>query len=136
MRSLHTTTKSNPCSPEQRKPVRSNKDPVQQHKKAARFVYLRKVSACSLFLPALGLCCDTWALGCGTQASLLVAGHGSRVCGLSSSQALECGLIVAHGLRCPMACGIFPEQGSNLCPLHWLTTGPPRKSEIQLIFEC
>ena len=30
-----------------------------------------------------------------------------------------------------MACGIFPDQGSNWCPLHYkgelLTTGPPRK---------
>ena len=23
----------------------------------------------------------------------------------------------AHGLSCPMACGIFPDQGSNPCPL-------------------
>ncbi|KAI4588492.1 hypothetical protein MJG53_002900, partial [Ovis ammon polii x Ovis aries] len=22
-------------------------------------------------------------------------------------------------LSCPMACGIFPDQGLNLCPLHW-----------------
>ena len=26
---------------------------------------------------------------------------------------------MAHGLSCSMACGIFPEQISNLCPLHW-----------------
>ena len=26
---------------------------------------------------------------------------------------------VAHGLSCPAVCGIFPGQGSNLCPLHW-----------------
>ena len=26
---------------------------------------------------------------------------------------------VVHGLSCPMARGIFLEQGSNLCPLHW-----------------
>ena len=25
-----------------------------------------------------------------------------------------------HGLTCPTACGIFPDQGSNLQPLHWL----------------
>ena len=58
--------------------MRSNEDPVQQQKKAAQFVYLRKVSVCSLFLPVPGLCCDTWALGCGTQASLLVAVHGFK----------------------------------------------------------
>ena len=27
---------------------------------------------------------------------------------------------VTHGLSCPAACGLFPGQGSNLCPLHWL----------------
>ena len=26
---------------------------------------------------------------------------------------------VAHGLSCPVACGIFLDQGSNPCPLHW-----------------
>ena len=25
----------------------------------------------------------------------------------------------SHRLRCPVACTIFPNQGSNLCPLHW-----------------
>ena len=38
---------------------------------------------------------------------------------------------VSQGLSCPMACGIFPDQGSNPCPLHWqvdsLATGPPGK---------
>ena len=33
----------------------------------------------------------------------------------------------------------FPNQGSNLCPLHWrhgvLTTGPPGKSPKDVIFE-
>ena len=27
--------------------------------------------------------------------------------------------VVAHGLRCPEACGIFPDQGWNPCLLHW-----------------
>ena len=26
---------------------------------------------------------------------------------------------VSHGLSCSKACGIFLDQGSNLCPLHW-----------------
>ena len=26
---------------------------------------------------------------------------------------------VAHGLSCFTTCGIFPDQGLNLCPLHW-----------------
>ena len=27
-------------------------------------------------------------------------------------------VVVAHGPSCSMACGIFPDQGSNPCPLH------------------
>ena len=23
------------------------------------------------------------------------------------------------GLNCPTACGILPDQGLNLCPVHW-----------------
>ena len=26
---------------------------------------------------------------------------------------------VAHGLSCPVACGIFLGQGPNMCSLHW-----------------
>ena len=28
-------------------------------------------------------------------------------------------IVVAHGLSCPMACGLFLDQGSNPCLLHW-----------------
>ena len=28
-------------------------------------------------------------------------------------------VVAAHRLSCLEACGIFPDQGSNLCPLHW-----------------
>ena len=27
--------------------------------------------------------------------------------------------VVAHRLSCSSACEIFPDQGSNMCPLHW-----------------
>ena len=43
-------------------------------------------------------------------------------------------MAVAHGLSCPVAREIFPEQGPNSCTLHWqggfLATGPPGKSEV------
>ena len=29
-------------------------------------------------------------------------------------------VVVAHGLSCSVACGIFLDQGSNQCPLHWV----------------
>ena len=43
------------------------------------------------------------------------------------SQALERAgsVAVAHGLRCSKVCGIFPDQGSNLCPLHWQADSYP-----------
>ena len=28
-------------------------------------------------------------------------------------------VVVAHGPSCSVACGIFPDRGSNACPLHW-----------------
>ena len=40
-------------------------------------------------------------------------------------------VVVEHGLSCSMARGIFPDQGLNLCLLHWqgglFTTEPPGK---------
>ena len=28
-------------------------------------------------------------------------------------------MVVVEGTSCPVTCGIFLDQGSNLCPLHW-----------------
>ena len=28
-------------------------------------------------------------------------------------------VVVVLGFSCPVACGIFPDQESNLCPLHY-----------------
>ena len=40
-------------------------------------------------------------------------------------------VVVAHGLSCSVACGIFPDQGSNLLSLAlvggFFTTEPPGK---------
>ena len=32
---------------------------------------------------------------------------------------------MAHGLGCSTACGISPDQGLNLCPLHWQADSQP-----------
>ena len=32
---------------------------------------------------------------------------------------------VAHGLSCPATCRIFPDQGSDQCPLHWQVDSLP-----------
>ena len=34
-------------------------------------------------------------------------------------------VVVVHGPSCSTACGIFPDQGSNPCPLHWQADSQP-----------
>ena len=49
-----------------------------------------------------------------TAIASLVADQGSRMCQLCMGS-----VVVAQGLSCRTACGIFLDQGLNLCPLHW-----------------
>ena len=56
---------------------------------------------------------------------------GSRCTGFSSCSTqpqylwLAGSVVVAHRLSCPTACGIFPDQGLNPCPLHWQADSQP-----------
>ena len=73
--------------------------------------------------------------------SLVVAsgGHSSSRCaGLSLSRPLLLqstgsrragSAVVAHGPSCSVACGIFPDQGSNPCPLHWQADSQPLRHQ-------
>ena len=75
-----------------------------------------------LFLAALGLAavqaflqpCQAGLLSrvaCGlTAVASFVVEHGSRARG---------SVVVLHELSHLAACGIFPDQRSNICPLHW-----------------
>ena len=61
-------------------------------------------------------------------------GHSSSPCaGLSLSRPLplrSTGSVgVAHGPSCSAACGIFPVQGSNPCPLHWQADSQPLRHQ-------
>ena len=47
---------------------------------------------------------------------LLLRSTGSRRAG---------SVVVAHGPSCSAACGIFPDQGSNPCSLHWQADSQP-----------
>ena len=38
-------------------------------------------------------------------------------------------LIMAHGPSCSAACGIFPDQSSNPCPLHWQADSQPLRHQ-------
>ena len=73
--------------------------------------------------------------------SLVVAsgGHSSSRCTslslwqpllLQSTGSRRAGsVIVAHGPSCSAACGIFPDQGSNPCPLHWQADSQPLRHQ-------
>ena len=66
-------------------------------------------------------------------------GHSSSPCaGLSLSRPLLLrstgsrragSVILAHGPSCSAACGIFPDQGSNPCPLHWQADSQPLRHQ-------
>ena len=46
--------------------------------------------------------------------------RGFSSCGTQAQQLWLAGsVVVVHGLCCSEVCGIFPNQGSNPCPLHW-----------------
>ena len=51
---------------------------------------------------------------------LLLRSTGSRCTG---------SVVVAHGPSCSAACGIFPDQGSNPCPLHWQADSQPLRHQ-------
>ena len=51
---------------------------------------------------------------------LLLWGTGSRCAG---------SVVVAHGPSCSAACGIFTDQGSNPCPLHWQADSQPLRHQ-------
>ena len=76
------------------------------------------------------------------QGLSLVAGSGghssSRCAGLSLSRPLLLrstssrragSVVVAHGPGCSAGCGIFPDQGSNPCPLHWQADSQPLRHQ-------
>ena len=58
--------------------------------------------------------------GLSLSRPLLLRSTGSRRAGSA---------IVAHGPSCSMACGIFPVQGSNPCPLHWQADSQPLRHQ-------
>ena len=88
----------------------------------------------NLFIYLFLLC---WVFVSVRGLSLVAAsgGHSSSRCaGLSLSRPLllrstgsRCAgsVVVAHGPSCSAACGIFPDQGSNPCPLHWQADSQP-----------
>ena len=92
------------------------------------FIYLFYLWLCLVFVSVRGL---SPFVACGGHSS-------SRCAGLSPSQRLllrntgsrRAGSVtVAHGPSRSAACGIFPDQGSNPCPLHWQADSQPLRHQ-------
>ena len=98
-------------------------------------------------LAVLGLC---WVFVAACRLSLVAAsgGYSSLQCTgfslrwpllLRSTGSRRAGsVIVAHGLSRSTACGIFPDQGLNPCPLHWQADSQPlhhQGSPVYLYFK-
>ena len=72
-----------------------------------------------------------WVFVAARRLFLVVASGATLRCGVWAS---HCGawalgarasVVVAHGFSCSVACGIFPDQGLNPCPLHWQADSEP-----------
>ena len=86
------------------------------------------------------LCGCSWAFSSHGEQGLLFIAQASYCSGFSrrEAQALgtqpsvatarrlqSAGSVVAHWLSCFTACGIFMDQGLNLCPQHWRADSLP-----------
>ena len=66
---------------------------------------------------------SSWCTGLSLSWPLLLQSTGSR---------RTCSVVVAHRPSCSMACRIFPDQGSNPCPLHWQADSQPLRHQGSL----
>ena len=85
--------------------------------------------------------CVCWVFVSVRGLSLVAArgGHSSSRCAgfslsrplllLSTGSRRAGSVVVAHGPSCSAACGIFPDQGSNPCPLHWQADSQPLRHQ-------
>ena len=72
----------------------------------------------------VGLICGGFSLPVSKGGYFLVAVHGLLIA--VASLLWSTGLtVVARGLCCPVSYDIFPNQGSNLCLLHWRSDSSP-----------
>ena len=72
-----------------------------------------------LFMAVLGLrFCARAFSSCGKWGPLFIAVRGPLLLWSTGSRCTG-SVIVAHRPSCSTACGIFPDQGSNPCPVHW-----------------
>ena len=96
-------------------------------------------------MTVLGLCCCARAFSsCSEQGLLFIAVHGlltvvASRCGCTAwALGAWASVVVAQGLSCTAACGVFLDQGSNPCPLQWQADSLPldhQGSPIVIIFK-
>ena len=94
-----------------------------------KFIYLFiYFLLCWVFVSVRGL---SLVAASGGHSSLRCAGLSlSRPLLLRSTGSRRAGsVVVAHGPSCSVACGIFPDQGSNPCPLHWQADSQPLRHQ-------
>ena len=89
------------------------------------FIYLW---LCWVFVSARGL---SLVAACGGHSSSQCTGLSlSRPLLLRSTASRRAGsVVVAQGPSCSAACGIFPDQGSNPCPLHRQADSQPLRHQ-------
>ena len=92
------------------------------------FIYLFIYWLYWVFVSVRGLCLvaasgghsSSRCAGLSLSRPLLLWSTGSRRAG---------SVVVAYGRSCSVACGIFPDQGSNPCPLHWQADSQPLRHQ-------
>ena len=95
------------------------------------FIYLFIYWLCWVFASVQGP--SLVAASGGHSSSRCTGPSPSRLLLLRSTSSRRAGsAAVAHGPSCPAACGIFPDQGSNPCPLHWQADSQPLRHQGSL----
>ena len=92
-----------------------------------KFIYL-------LFMAVLGLrFCERAFSSCGKWGPLFIAVCGPLIIAASlvAEHRLQTRMLSNCGSRpsCSAACGIFPDQGSSPCPLHWQADSQPLRHQ-------
>ena len=92
------------------------------------FIYFIYFWLCWIFVSVRGL--SLVAVSGGHSSSRCAGLSLSRPLLLRSTSSRRAGsVVVAHGPSCSAACGIFPDQGSNPCPLHWQADSQPLRHQ-------
>ena len=89
-----------------------------------KFIYLW---LCCVFIATLGL---SLIVVSGGYSLLMYAGFSLQQLLLLQITGSRPSVVVAHGFSGSMACGIFLDQGSNPCPLHWQADFYPLRHSI------